>query len=70
MDSDTLNELLTRQPFTPFRIKLSNQETVDVRNPALVVVMKRDIFVAEPSRDRFHIYSLLHVVGVESLQAA
>lgn len=70
MNPETINELLTRQPFQPFRIKFSNQELVDVINPVLVVVMKRDIFIADPSRDRFHIYSLLHVVGVESLQAA
>ena len=70
MDGDTINELLTRQPFVPFRIKLSNQEQVDVVNPSLVVVMKRDLFIADPSRDRFHLYALIHVVGIESLQAA
>jgi len=32
--------------------------------------MRRDLFVAEPSRDRFHTYALMHVVGVESVQAA
>ena len=70
MDPETINEFLSRQPFQPFGIKLSNQEQVDVFNPALVVVMRRDIFIAEPSRDHFHIYALMHVVGVESLQAA
>ncbi len=70
MDADTINELLNRQPFSPFRLKLSNQEPVDIHNPALVVVMKRDIFIADPSRDHFHIYSLLHVVGIDTLQAA
>ncbi len=70
MDAATINELLARRPFQPFRIKLSNQETVDIVNPALVVLMKRDIFIAEPSGDRFHIYALMHVVGVESQQAA
>ncbi len=70
MEANTLNELLRRQPFQPFRLKLSNSEAVDIRNPALVVLMKRDIFIADPSGDRFHIYSLMHVVRVESLQAA
>lgn len=70
MNPETISELLTRQPFQPFRVKLSNQEHFDVYNPGLVVVLKRDLFVAEPSRDRFHIYALIHVVGVESLQAA
>ena len=70
MEASTISELLTRQPFTPFRIKFSNQETVDVQNPALVVVLKRDIFIADASRDRFHIYALMHIVGVETLRAA
>lgn len=70
MNPETLTELLTRQPFHPFRIKFSNQEQVDIHNPALVVVMKREIFIADPSGDRFRIYWLMHVVGVESLQAA
>jgi hypothetical protein len=70
MEASTINELLVRQPFTPFRIKFSNQETVDIENPALVVVLKRDIFIADASRDRFHIYALMRVVGVETLRAA
>lgn len=70
MNPDSINEALARQPFTPFRINFSNQEAVEVRNPALVVVMKREIFIADPSRDRFHIYALMHVVSLESLQAA
>ena len=70
MEAQTLNEWLAKQPFVPFRIKLSNQESIDIKNPGLVVVMNREVFVAEPSRDRFHIYALMHVVGVESTQAA
>ncbi len=70
MDPEKINELLMRQPFRPFRIKFANQETVDILDPALVVVMKREIFIADASRDRFRIYWLMHVVGVESLQAA
>ena len=70
MEAPAIMELLERDPFRPFRIKLSNQETVDVRNPSLVVVLKREIFIADPSRDGFHIYSLMHVVGIEPLQAA
>lgn len=67
MDFGTVNDLLRREPFQPFRLKLSNGGHVDVRNPALVVPMKRDVFIADAKRDRFHLYSLLHVVGVESM---
>jgi hypothetical protein len=70
MEPSTLTEMLKREPFQPFRIKLSNQEAVDILNPDLVVVMKREIFVADPSGDRFRLYYLMHIVGIESLQAA
>lgn len=70
MEASAINELLHRQPFQPFRLKLLNQETVDVRNPDLVVVMRRDLFVADPSGDRFRLLALMHIVEIESLQAA
>ena len=65
MSPDVISELLSRQPFQPFRLKFSNQESVDAENPSLVVVLKRDLFVADPSRDRFHIYALIHIVGID-----
>jgi hypothetical protein len=70
MEAEALVERLERQPFQPFRLKLSNQETVDIRNPDLVVVMRREVFVADPSGDRFRLLALMHVVEIESLQAA
>lgn len=70
MNPDAINELLERFPFQPFRIRFSNQEPVDVYNPGLVVVMQRELFVANRARDHFHLYWLMHVVGVEPLRAA
>ncbi len=70
MEAALIQDLLDRTPFAPFRLKLSNQENIEVRHPALVVVMRREIFVANPSRDGFQLVSLMHVVGVESVQAA
>ncbi len=70
MDPEAINELLERFPFQPFRIRFSNQAPVDVYNPALVIVMPREIFVGNATRDHFHLYSLMHVIGVEPLRAA
>lgn len=67
MELSSLDELLRREPFQPFRLKFSNGEHVDIRNPALVVPMKREIFVADANRDRFHLFSMLHIVGAETL---
>lgn len=68
--AETIRGLLRRVPFQPFRLKLTNQEEVDIRHPELVVVMKRDIFVAEASGDRFHLYALMHIVEIDAPQAA
>jgi hypothetical protein len=70
MDPEAINEFLGRYPFQPFQIRFANQAPVDVFNPALVVVMQREIFVANPTRDHFHLYLLTHVVGLEPLRAA
>lgn len=70
MSPEAISHFLERYPFQPFRITFSNHETVEVYNPALVVVMRGEIFVADRSRDHFRLYWLAHVVGVEPLQAA
>ncbi len=70
MEAALIQDLLDRTPFAPFRLKLSNQENVEVLHPGLVVVMRREVFIANPARDGFKIVSLMHVVGVESVQAA
>ena len=67
MELATLDKLLRREPFQPFRLKFSNGEEVDIRNPALVVPMRREIFIADAGRDGFHLYSMLHVVGAETI---
>jgi hypothetical protein len=69
MSAEDLQELLNKQPFEPFRIKLSNGDAHEIRDPNLVVVMKTKVFIAFPN-DRFTLCSLLHVTSVESLQAA
>jgi len=70
MSPGAINEWLSRRPFQPFRIKFSNRESVDVIHPEWVVVMKRDLFIAAPSRARIHLHVLMHVVELELLQAA
>lgn len=69
MNADDLNELLRKDPFEPLRIKLSNGEAYDVRDPSSAVVMKSKVFLAF-AEDRFVLFPLLHVVAVENLQAA
>lgn len=69
MSSSELRELLNREPFVPIRIKLSNGDSYDLKDPSVVVVMKSSVFFALPD-DGFKIITLMHIVSAESLQAA
>jgi hypothetical protein len=69
MNDQDLLELLNRAPFSPFRLRLSNGEVHEVRNPDTVVVMKTKVFIAFDD-DRFVLIPLRHVASVEGVQAA
>lgn len=69
---------LTRQlPFGPFRIRLSNGTTYDVRHPEAVLVERRVLVVgvsgqndAQAPFDRSDIISLVHIAQLERLPVA
>ena len=66
IDPGTIQELLDKEPFDPFRIRLSDGEHVDVLNPSLAVAMENVLFVAMPSRDRFKLLSYQNITSVDS----
>ncbi|HOO18364.1 MAG TPA: hypothetical protein PLU99_14820 [Phycisphaerae bacterium] len=70
MSAERISEFLERYPFQPFRIRFANEAPVDVYNPALVVLKQRELFVANWTRDYFHLYWLTDVVEIEALHAA
>jgi hypothetical protein len=70
MDRKSLAELLARQPFQPFVIKLSSGESVEVRHPELAALGRALLIVINPKTDRTSFVSLLHIVSVESTRAA
>src|SRR5262245_21254818 len=65
--SDTIREMLTRDPFEPFRIVTSGGESFVVRDPLTVALLKSEVFIAQPKSDRRTFIPLLHVVTVESI---
>ncbi len=67
MTRETIRDLLERDPFQPFRVRASSGATYDVRSPGLVVLLKSEIFIAEPRSDHFVLVPLLHVAGVERI---
>jgi hypothetical protein len=60
----TIRDWLRREPFEPFIIRASSGAAVRVASPDLAVLMKSEIFVAEPNSDRSTILPYLHIAGV------
>ncbi len=74
MTVQTFRNLLSEQPFKPFRLVLSSGQTYEVRHPEMAWVMKTDILVGIDSEDdgvpaEFNRCSMLHITAVEPLEA-
>ena len=66
IDPGTIQELLDKEPFDPFRIRMNDGQQYDVLNPALAVAMENTLFVAMPKRDRFKLISYQNIASIES----
>lgn len=64
---DTIRELLTRDPFAPFRILTSGGESFVVRDPQTVALMRSQLFIAQPNSDRSTYVPYLHVAAIETI---
>lgn len=74
MTVQTFRDLLTEQPFRPFRLVMSSGETYDVKHPEMAMLTRTDILVGiDETRQgvpaRFKICSLLHVTAIEPIEA-
>jgi hypothetical protein len=69
MTQKDLQELLDRDPFQPLKVTLSSGETIEIADPARVVAMRNQFFVALPD-ERYKLVWLRHVVSVEGAHAA
>jgi len=70
MNAETIRDLLRRQPFQPFEIRMSNVEAHQVHHPENGWVAGNRMIVYYPATDRMVILSLLPAVSVEPLQVA
>ena len=75
MTVQTFRELLTQQPFLPFRLVMSSGQTYEVRHPEMAWLTRTDILVGIDETDEgvpanFRICSLLHVTAIEPLSPA
>lgn len=69
MNAETIREYMRREPFEPFVIRMSNDETHEIRHPECGFVMKTKMIVYYPA-DRSVTCALVHVNSVEALQAS
>jgi hypothetical protein len=69
MNHEAMQELLRRQPFEPFEIRLTNGEKYEIRHPEMALLLKTRIIIAQPD-DRTVICPLLHIASVETRQSA
>jgi hypothetical protein len=75
MTLQTFRQLLTQQPFRPFRVVMSSGQTYEVRHPEMAMLTRTDLLVgvgetSEGVPAEFRICSLLHVTAVEPVSAA
>lgn len=62
----TILELLDKEPFEPFRIRMADGHDYEVANPDLAVAMENTLFLAAPNRDRFKLLSYINITSIES----
>jgi hypothetical protein len=67
MAKDDLQDLLAREPFEPFRIRLTSGDHYDVRDPFSVALMRSRAFIALPNSDRSVLVPYLHIAALETL---
>jgi len=70
MTGEELREILAREPFEPFRIRLGSGDSYEIRDPQSVAVMRSRLFLALANGDRWVFIPFLHIAAVEALSAA
>lgn len=66
MNAREITDLLHRDPFQPFRLRLTSGDSHEVRNPVLAVPMRSRLFVAAPDSDDWKLVPYLHIAAVET----
>lgn len=67
MATEDLRELLTRDPFRPFRVRLTSGDNYVIRDPLSAAMMKSRLFIAVPNSDRSIYVPYLHIAALETL---
>lgn len=66
MIAENIGELLRREPFIPFRVILTSGGAYEIANPALVMVLKYEVFIAFPDGERWAHVPFEQIASVET----
>jgi len=65
MNAETVREFLTRRPFQPLLVHLSNGEVHQIRHPEFAILLKSTLVIGVPDFDRVICCALLHIASIE-----
>lgn len=68
MNAESIREWLSRAPFEPFVLSLSNGESYEVRHPENIAIGTRRLALVDPSTDSISHVAILHVNSIRPLQ--
>lgn len=68
MAREDLKDLLTRDPFQPFRVRLTSGDQHEVHSPLSAALMKSWLFIALHKSERWVIVPFLHIAALETLR--
>ena len=69
IDPADIQELLDKEPFEAFRIRMTDGNSYDVSNPDLAVAMESNLFLALP-KGRWKLLSYQNMTSVEDRATA
>jgi hypothetical protein len=77
MSAAAIKGMLSRQPFEPFRVRLSSGDAYEVRHPEMALLLRNGLYVAIPDQreneglpDRAVWCSLLHLAAIEPVTSS
>jgi hypothetical protein len=76
MSPDAIDQELSRDPFVPLRLHLSDGSTIDIHNPGLSFIARLALYVARTDSphsrimDHFRLISRRHILSIELLESA
>ena len=68
MNAETLRSFLTRQPFQPFVLHMTNGEIHSIRHPEMAWVVGGRIYIHVPEQNAEILCSLLHIASIHPAQ--